>query len=46
MRHAVPGGRIGPVLGNPVVRKQVPVDLRVIGSREITVAVYRFARPR
>lgn len=46
MRHAVPGGRIGPVLGNPIARKQVPMDLRVLGSQEITVAVYRFARPR
>jgi len=46
MRHAVPGGRIGPIYGNPVVRKQVPMSLRVLGSQEIPVAVYRFARPR
>jgi hypothetical protein len=46
MRSAVPGGRIGPVLGSPVVRKQEQMGLYVIGSQEITVAVYRFARPR
>lgn len=46
MRHAVPGGRIGPIYGNLVVRKQVPMNLRVLGSQEISVAVYRFARPR
>jgi len=46
MRHAVPGGRIGPVLGNPIVRTQVPMGLYVLGNQEITVAIYKLARPR
>ena len=46
LRSAVPGGRIGPILGTPLVRKQEPMGLYVLGSQEISVAVYRFARPR
>ena len=46
LRHAVPSGHVGPVLGDPVVREQVPVGLYVMGSQEITVAIYKHARPR
>ena len=46
MRSAVPGGRIGPILGTPLVRRQEPMGLFVLGSQEISVAVYRYARPR
>jgi hypothetical protein len=46
LRHAVPGGRIGPVFGDPVATLAEDIDAYVIGEREISVAVYRYARPR
>lgn len=46
LRHAVPSGRVGPVYGEPVVDNKTPVDTYIIGEREITIAVYRHARPR
>jgi len=46
LRHAVPAGKIGPVFGDPLVEHEEPADLYIVGEREITIAVYRFARPR
>ena len=46
LRFTVPGGRIGPVLGDPVSRVEVPAELYVLGSQQIPVAVYRYARPQ